>query len=66
MQFTPASINVKVGDTVVWTNNDDRDHTVVADDGSFKSGNLGRGAIISHSVHQGRESSPMPARIIRG
>ena len=35
MQFTPASMTVKVGDTVVWTNADDRDHTIVASDGSF-------------------------------
>jgi len=43
MQYSPASITVKVGDTVVWTNSDERDHTVVADDGSFKSDNLGGG-----------------------
>ena len=42
-QYSPASITVKVGDTVVWTNSDERDHTVVADDGSFKSDNLGGG-----------------------
>src|SRR3954471_2097110 len=39
-RFTPARVSVKKGDTVVWTNNDDRDHTVVADDGSFSSGTI--------------------------
>lgn len=43
MKFTPATLNIKVGDTVTWTNADDRDHTVVAADDSFKSGNLGTG-----------------------
>ena len=40
LQFKPATLKIKAGDTVVWTNNDDRDHTVVAKDGSFKSDNL--------------------------
>jgi len=40
LQFKPATIKIKAGDTVVWTNNDDRDHTVKAKDGSFKSDNL--------------------------
>jgi plastocyanin len=40
LSFSPARITVKVGDTVVWQNEDDRDHTVAADDGSFKSANI--------------------------
>jgi plastocyanin len=48
MQFTPAEVHVKVGDTVVWTNNDDRDHTVIAADGSFSSGNISSGQSFSH------------------
>src|ERR1041384_179753 len=47
MKFVPDAIEIKVGDTVTWTNNDDRDHTVVADDGSFKSDNLRPGASYS-------------------
>src|SRR5690349_12588475 len=48
MQFSPATVTVKVGDTVSWSNADDRDHTVVADDGSFKSDNLGHGDSFQH------------------
>ena len=43
LQFTPATVTVHVGDTVVWTNNDDRDHSVVAADKSFKSANIKSG-----------------------
>ncbi|BBZ79407.1 hypothetical protein MANY_47440 [Mycolicibacterium anyangense] len=39
--FTPATLTVKVGDTVTWTNHDEEPHTVVADDGSFHSPGLG-------------------------
>lgn len=43
VSFSPRELKVKKGDTVTWTNADERDHTVTADDGSFKSGNLGDG-----------------------
>lgn len=36
MQFVPASLTVKVGDTVVWTNHDVLPHTVTAA-GAFDS-----------------------------
>ena len=39
-KYAPDSLTVKVGDTVVWKNADDHDHTVIADDKSFKSGNI--------------------------
>lgn len=39
-RFSPASLTIKAGDTVIWTNEDDKDHTVNADDKSFKSDNL--------------------------
>jgi len=35
--FSPATISVKAGTAVTWTNRDDIPHTVVADDKSFKS-----------------------------
>lgn len=47
MTFTPASVQVKVGDTVVWTNSDDRDHTVVAKGNAFKSENIKPGGNFS-------------------
>jgi len=42
--FDPASLTVKVGDTVTWTNKDSVAHTVTADDGSFKSEQIQPGA----------------------
>ena len=39
-KLSPASLKIKAGDTVVWKNEDDKDHTVAADDKSFKSGNI--------------------------
>ena len=35
--FTPASVEVPAGTTVVWTNADDIPHLVVATNGKFKS-----------------------------
>lgn len=32
LRFEPAELRIKVGETVTWTNNDDRDHTVVSSD----------------------------------
>jgi len=41
--FDPASVDIHPGDTMQWTNHDDRDHDVLAADGSFDSGNLKSG-----------------------
>ena len=35
--FAPTSINVAAGSTVTWTNRDDEPHTVVSQDGLFRS-----------------------------
>ena len=41
MQFMPAALNVKIGDTVVWINNDMVDHDITSDKGdSFYSDTL--------------------------
>jgi plastocyanin len=48
MKFDPAEITIKVGDSITWTNNDDRDHDVAAKDKSFKSDNLGKGDSFQH------------------
>lgn len=47
-QFNPAHVTVLAGETVTWVNRDQRDHSVVADDGSFSSGNLKPGQSFSH------------------
>jgi len=41
--FAPATLTVKVGATVSWTNNDSATHTVKWDDGSQGSGSLTAG-----------------------
>jgi plastocyanin len=43
----PAHLDVLVGDTVRWTNESVRIHTVTADDGSFDSGRLPSDAVFS-------------------
>ena len=43
LKYSPNSLKVKKGDTVVWTNGDDRDHTVTADDASFTSKKIASG-----------------------
>jgi plastocyanin len=47
--FSPEDLTINVGDTVIWTNNDDSPHTVTADDDQFNSGNLGEGATWSYT-----------------
>jgi plastocyanin len=47
MKFSPAAVVVRPGDTVVWTNNDQHDHTVDAADGSFTSGTISPGETYS-------------------
>jgi plastocyanin len=47
--FDPATITIKVGDTVTWTNQDSVVHTVAADDKSWASDNLAKGATYSHT-----------------
>lgn len=42
-QFQPRNLEVAVGDTVVWINRDAVPHTATAVDGSWDSGELGRG-----------------------
>ena len=43
VKYDPKELKIKKGDTVVWTNGDDRDHTVTADDDSFKSKKIASG-----------------------
>jgi predicted lipoprotein with Yx(FWY)xxD motif/plastocyanin len=47
--FTPASLTVKVGATVTWTNVGGPTHTATADNGAFDSGNIAAGATFSQT-----------------
>ena len=47
--FAPATLTVKAGSTVTWTNHDEEPHTVAASDGSFHSPGMGTGATFSHT-----------------
>jgi plastocyanin len=38
--FDPDAVTVPAGDAVTFTNNDNQDHRVVADDGTFDTGTL--------------------------
>lgn len=42
-KFVPADINVKVGDTIVWTNEDSAPHTIESSDGVLRSDELSKG-----------------------
>jgi plastocyanin len=47
--FDPATITIKVGQAVTWTNQDSVVHTVVASDNSWSSDSLETGASFSHT-----------------
>jgi plastocyanin len=47
--FTPGSTTVHVGDTVTWTNRGQAPHTATADDRSFDTRTLQKGASASHT-----------------
>ena len=47
--FVPATLTVTAGSTVTWTNQDEEPHTVVANDGSFRSPGMGSQATYSHT-----------------
>ena len=43
LQFEPRDVTVKVGTTVIWTNNEDIPHNVVAEEGAeFQSDTFGK------------------------
>jgi plastocyanin len=41
--FSPATLTIKVGEAVTWTNQDSVEHSATADDGSFDTGSLATG-----------------------
>ena len=52
LRFDPPKLAIHAGETVVWTDKDDRDYTIVAADGSFKSDVLHRGESYSHTFEK--------------
>ena len=47
--FSPATVTVKAGTTVTWTNKDEEAHTVTASDKAFGSPPLDAGQTYSHT-----------------
>src|SRR5262245_54470442 len=47
--FSPNPINISVGSSVTWTNNDTSMHGVVADNGAFRSDALATGKQYSYT-----------------
>jgi plastocyanin len=51
--FDPADVTAKVGQKVVWTNDDSVDHNVVAKAGEdFKSDTFGKGGTYSYTLDE--------------
>jgi plastocyanin len=47
--FSPATVTIKAGAAVTWTNNDSVSHTITADDASWDSGSIANGGTFSHT-----------------
>ena len=47
--FTPPTLTATVGRSVRWENHDPAEHTVTAEDGSFDSGTMARGATFERT-----------------
>jgi plastocyanin len=56
VKYQPAKIKVKKGATVIWINNDDRDHTVASKakekEGGFDSGKMAAGDKFEHTFEK--------------
>ncbi len=48
-KFVPAEVNIKVGETIVWTNEDSAPHTVESLDDILKSDELSKGDTFSYT-----------------
>ena len=53
--FSPNPVEVKVGETVTWINDDSGRHTVTSKDGVFDSGMMGKGQSFSFSFDKAGE-----------
>lgn len=66
--FSPNPVEVKVGETVTWINDDSSRHTVTSkDDGIFDSGMMGKGQSFSYTFDKAGEypyfCSPHPSMV---
>ena len=53
--FSPNPVEVKVGETVTWINDDSGRHTVISKDGVFNSELMGRGQSFSYTFDKAGE-----------
>ncbi len=53
--FSPNPVEVKVGETVTWINDDSGRHTVTSKDGVFESGMMGKGQSFSFTFDKAGE-----------
>lgn len=53
--FSPNPVEVKVGETVTWVNDDSARHTVTSKDGIFDSGIMGKGQSFSYAFDEAGE-----------
>jgi plastocyanin len=49
--FTPATVTIGTADAVKWTNNDTKNHQVVANNGTFASGIIAPGHSYTHTFN---------------
>jgi manganese oxidase len=65
--FSPNPVEVKVGETVTWINDDSGRHTVTSKDGIFDSGMMGKGQSFSYTFDKAGEypyfCSPHPGMV---
>jgi len=65
--FSPNPVEVKVGETVTWINDDSGRHTVTSKDGTFDSGVMGKGQSYSFTFDKAGQyayfCSPHPGMV---
>ncbi|HWS20105.1 MAG TPA: cupredoxin family copper-binding protein [Nitrososphaera sp.] len=65
--FSPNPVEVKVGETVTWINDDSGRHSVTSKDGTFDSGVMGKGQSFSYTFDKAGEypyfCSPHPGMV---
>jgi plastocyanin len=53
--FSPNPVEIKVGETVTWVNEDSARHIVSSTDGTFDSGMMGKGQSFSYTFDRAGE-----------